>query len=110
MSSTMHGIIIVLICSAVTIILRAFPYIVFPEGKEIPKTVRYLSEVFPGAVIGMLIIYCLKDVSITKSPFGLPELIAIAATALLHIFRKNTLLSVLSGTIIYMLLVQFVFV
>ncbi len=109
MSSTVHGIIIVLVCSAVTIILRAFPYIVFPEGREIPKTVKYLSDVFPGAVIGMLIIYCLKDVSITSAPFGMPELIAIAITALLHILRKNTLLSVLSGTVIYMILIQFVF-
>ena len=110
MNDTLHCILIVLICSLATIILRYFPFIIFPDGKEIPKTVSHLSAVFPGAVIGMLIIFCLKDVNVTAFPFGLPELIAVVFTGVLHLLFKNTLLSILIGTISYMLLVQFVFV
>ncbi len=110
MNDTLHCILIVAICSLVTIALRLIPFIIFPDGKKIPRIVSRLSNLFPGAVIGMLIIFCLKDVSVSTFPFGLPELIAVLFTGFLHIAFKNTLLSVLLGTVSYMLLVQLVFI
>ena len=89
--------------------LRFLPFLLFPSGKKTPAFVTYLGKVLPFAMIGLLVVYCLKDVSVFSGSHGLPELIAIAAVVVLHVWRRNTLLSVASGTICYMLLVQFVF-
>ena len=83
---------------------------VFPKGKPAPRIVAYLGKVLPCAVMGLLVVYCLKDVQPAAAPYGLPQLIAVAATAGLHVWKKNTLLSVGVGTVLYMLLVQLVFV
>lgn len=88
---------------------RCIPFLFFPKGKEIPAIIRYLGDVLPPAVIGMLVIYCLKSVSITSFPFGLPELLAVAAVILLHVWKRNNLLSIGVGTVLYMFLVQVVF-
>ena len=92
-----------------TLITRFLPFIVFPAGKPTPKFVKYLGRVLPPAVFGMLIIYCLKNVSIFTVSHGIPELIAIAVTAGLHLWKRQMLLSIAGGTIVYMLLVQLVF-
>lgn len=92
-----------------TLITRFLPFIVFPAGKPTPKFVKYLGRVLPPAVFGMLIIYCLKNVSIFTGSHGIPELIAIAVTAGLHLWKRQMLLSIAGGTIVYMLLVQLVF-
>ncbi|MBR9941803.1 branched-chain amino acid transporter permease [Lachnospiraceae bacterium Marseille-Q4251] len=89
-------------------VTRFLPFIVFPEGKEPPKAVRYLGGKLPYAVIGLLVVYCLKDAP-ASSTHGLPEAIAILFVGLLHKWKKNTLLSIAGGTILYMLLVQMVF-
>ena len=101
--------IIVLMVSLGTMSMRFLPFIVFPAGKPTPKYIQYLSKVLPGAVFGMLVIYCLKDVSFLSSPHGVPELISIGVTVLLHLWRRQMLLSMAGGTIVYMLLVQLVF-
>lgn len=88
---------------------RAIPFLVFRSGKEIPEVVKYLGKVLPPAVIGMLVIYCLKKVSVVSFPFGLPELIAIAAVILLHVWKRNNLLSIGVGTVLYMFLIQVAF-
>ena len=71
--------------------------------------ILYLGKVLPCAVMGMLVVYCLKDVAFLQAPFGLPELIGIVVVALLHLWKRNSLLSIGVGTVAYMLLVQFVF-
>ena len=109
MNQTIHAVLLVGVMSAGTILLRFLPFLLFPSGKKTPAFVTYLGKVLPFAMIGLLVVYCLKDVSVFFFFLGLPELIAIAAVVVLHVWRRNTLLSVASGTICYMLLVQFVF-
>lgn len=92
-----------------TILTRFLPFLVFPEGKPVPKYVRYLGKVLPPAVFGLLIIYCLKNVSIFSGSHGIPELISILLVVVLHLWKRQMLLSIAGGTICYMLLVQFVF-
>ena len=82
---------------------------VFPKGKEIPSIVRYLGKVLTPAVIGMLVVYCLKSVSVVRFPFGIPEFIAVFVTAALHVWKRNNLLSIGTGTVLYMFLIQVVF-
>lgn len=91
-----------------TMLTRFLPFLVFPEGRKPPAVITYLGTVLPYAVIGLLVVYCLKDAVFT-SWHGLPELIAIAFIVVLHKWRKNTLLSIAAGTILYMVLVQNVF-
>ena len=102
----------VLIVAAVSVgtqITRWLPFWLFPENKEPPAVVTYLGKVLPPAMMGLLVVYCLKGVSWTAAPHGAPELIAIAAVALLHKWRGSVLLSIAGGTVLYMLLVQVVF-
>lgn len=92
-----------------TVITRFLPFAVFSENKETPKFVAYLGKFLPSAVFGMLIVYCLKDVSILQGSHGLPELIAILLTAGVHLWKRQMLVSIAVGTIGYMLLIHFVF-
>ena len=92
-----------------TMLTRFLPFLLFPAGKPTPKAVHYLGSVLPGAVFGLLVVYCLKNVSLFTGSHGLPELISIALVVLLHLWKRQMLLSVAGGTACYMLLVQFVF-
>lgn len=92
-----------------TVLTRFLPFLVFPDGKETPPYLKYLGKVLPAAVFGLLIVYCLKNVSITDGRHGLPELIAVTATAGVHIWKRQMLISIAVGTVLYMLLIQFVF-
>ena len=92
-----------------TIITRFAPFLLFPETREQPKTVIYLGRVLPPAMMGLLVVYCLKGITLLRAPYGLPELIAILVTAVLHRWRGNALLSICLGTMVYMFLVQKVF-
>ena len=91
-----------------TMVTRFLPFLIFPEGKEPPEFIQYLGKVLPYAVIGLLLIYCLKDVP-GSGTYGIPEFLAIVFIVLLHRWKKNILLSIGGGTVFYMLLVQFVF-
>nr|WP_294679084.1 AzlD domain-containing protein [uncultured Blautia sp.] len=91
-----------------TMVTRFLPFLIFPEGKEPPAIITYLGTVLPYAVIGLLVIYCLKDVP-GSGTGGIPEIIAILFIILLHRWRKNTLLSIAGGTVLYMVLVQTIF-
>ena len=93
-----------------TMTTRFLPFLIFPEGKEPPAVITYLGTVLPYAVIGLLVVYCLRSVSWLSVPHGAPELIAIAAVAGLHLWKRNVLLSIAGGTVLYMVLVQAVFV
>ncbi len=105
-----RSVIIIVLVAVTTLATRAIPFILFPEGKEIPKAVQYLGKVLPPAVIGMLVVYCFKSMDITSAPFGIPEIIAGVVVALLHVWKRNNLLSIGVGTVLYMALVQYVFV
>lgn len=110
MASTPVSVGIVAAVALVTLCTRALPFFLFRNHAEMPKFVLYLGNVLPFAVMGMLIVYCLKAASVLTYPFGLPELIAVGAVVLLHRWKRNTFLSVGTGTILYMLLVQFIFI
>lgn len=100
---------LVAIMSLVTIALRFLPFLIFGENRKKPEIVTYLGKVLPYAIMGMLVVYCLKGISFVEAPHALPELLSCAAVVLLHLWKRNTLLSIGGGTICYMLLVQFVF-
>ena len=93
-----------------TMATRFLPFLLFPASKPTPRYVQYLGRVLPYAVMGLLLIYCLKEVRITAWPYGIPELIGLAVTAALPLWRKNMLLSIAAGTVLYMALVQVVLV
>lgn len=99
----------VAIIAAATILTRFLPFWIFPEGRRRPAWLSRLSLSLPYAVIGLLVVYCLRGVSVTAYPFGIPEGIAIGAIVLLHIWKRSTLLSIGGGTLLYMVLVQAVF-
>lgn len=91
------------------IITRFTPFLLFPESKEPPKVIVYLGKVLPPAMMGLLVVYCLKGVSLSEAPHGLPELIAIVVLIVLHKWKNNVLLSIGVSTVLYMVLVQLVF-
>ena len=92
-----------------TMLARFLPFLLFPAGKPTPKLVQKLGRILPAAVFGLLIVYCLKNVSFLSGSHGLPELISIALVTALHLWKRQTLLSIAAGTVCYMLLIQFVF-
>lgn len=93
-----------------TMITRFLPFIVFPAGKPTPGFIKYLGKALPGAVFGLLVVYCLKNVNLFTGAHGIPEAIAVSAVVALHLWKRQMLLSIAGGTIVYMLLIQFVFV
>ena len=106
----LHSALIVAVVALVTIGLRFLPFVIFSGNKQTPPFVAYLGRVLPYAIMGMLVVYCLRNTSIRTAPHGLPELISCALVAGLHLWKRNTLISIVGGTACYMLLVQLVFV
>lgn len=100
---------IVAALAAATMITRFFPFILFPPGKKIPGYVEYLGKTLPYATIGLLVVYCLKDINLAGGFHGLPEFLAVTAIVALHWWKGNSLLSIGAGTVLYMALVQLVF-
>ena len=103
----MNAAILIAVMAIVTMLLRFLPFMIF--RKDTPEYISYLGQVLPAALIGMLVIYCLKDTSFMEAPHGLPELISAGIVVALQAWKRNSLLSILSGTVIYMLLVQLIF-
>ena len=108
--TTVQVLAIILAVSLGTQITRWLPFLLFPESKQPPKVVLYLGKVLPPAMMGLLVVYSLRNTDILSGSHGLPEAIAVTVTAGLHLWRRSTLLSILAGTAVYMLLVQLVFV
>ena len=104
-----HGIAIIIVVALCTFLTRALPFWLFGGKKELPLMVQYLGKVLPPAIMIILVIYCLKTINIFAGNRGIPEFLAIGLVAALHIWKKNTLLSIGAGTVFYMLLVQVVF-
>lgn len=98
------------IMAVITAALRFIPFLVFGGGKKTPHIITKLGEMLPYAVIAMLVVYCLKGVTLFSYPYGLPEFISIALVALLHLWKGNTLISMIAGTACYMVLIQVIFV
>ena len=108
-STTTQALIIALAVTAGTMVTRFLPFLLFPDSRPVPKIVTYLGRTLPAAMMGLLVLYCLRNVSIVEAPHGLPELISIAVLAALHLWKRNVLLSIGVGTALYMVLVQVVF-
>ena len=108
-ASTARDILIIAAMVAGTVLTRFLPFLIFPEGKDTPRFIDYLSSTLPFATIGLLVVYCLRDIHPTAYSFGIPELLAVAVIVLLHRWKGNSLLSIGIGTILYMILVQVVF-
>lgn len=105
----LHAAAVIAVIALVTAGLRFLPFLIFGENRKTPPLITYLGQVLPYAIMGMLVVYCLKGVTLTAAPFGIPEVIGCAVVAGLHVWKRNTLLSIGAGTVCYMLLVQFVF-
>lgn len=105
-----ESIITIIMVIIATVITRFLPFIIFPDNKTPPRYIQYLGKVLPSAIMGLLIVYCLKDINILSGSHGLPEFISILCITVFYMWKKNTVLSILLGTIIYMVLVQLVFV
>lgn len=98
------------VCTAATMLTRFLPFLIFSsKEQQPPEVVRYLGRVLPAAIFGMLIVYCLKGVTLFSGSHGIPEALALLATIALHKWKRQTLLSVAGGTFCYVLLVQLVF-
>ena len=105
----MHDIAMLVVIALVTMATRFLPFLVFGGKRKVPPLSTYLGKVLPFAIMGMLVVYCMKDVKPLQFPYGIPELLGCLLVAVLHLWRRNTLLSIGAGTVFYMLLVQFVF-
>ena len=105
----MHDVLLVAVVALVTIGLRFLPFMIFSGRKTTPPFVAYLGRVLPYAIMGMLVVYCLRNIQLFSAPHGAPEFIACAAVVLLHLWKRNSLLSIGAGTVFYMILVQVVF-
>ena len=110
MSPAIHAVLAIAVMAVVTFLTRALPFLLFDRGGNPPKLVLYLGRVLPPAIIAMLIVYCLRNMSFDAAANWAPALIASVAVVALHLWRKNNMLSIVGGTILYMVLVQAVFV
>ena len=105
----MHDVWMIVVAVLVTAATRFIPFLIFRKKESTPAIMTYLGQVLPCAIMGMLVVYCMKDVSFLTAPYGIPELLGCLAVALLHLWKRNSLLSIGAGTVFYMLLVQLVF-
>lgn len=107
--NNLHAALIVTIAALITTALRFLPFLIFRKNRKTPPMIQHLGQVLPYSIMGMLVVYCLKGVSFLSAPYGLPEVISCGVVAALHIWKRNTLISIGAGTVCYMLLVQTVF-
>ena len=105
----MHDVLLIVVAVLVTAATRFIPFLIFRKKESTPAIITYLGQVLPCAIMGMLVVYCLKDIQLLSTPFGVPELIGCAVVAVLHIWKRNSILSIGVGTVCYMILVQLVF-
>ena len=104
----LHTALMIAVMAIITALLRFLPFWIFGENRKTPPLITYLGQVLPYAIMGMLVVYCLKDVSLLSTPFGIPELLGCTCVAGLHVWKRNTLLSIGGGTVFYMLLIHFI--
>ena len=109
MSNNAHAILLILTMTAGTMATRFLPFLLLGDKRQTPPFIAYLGKVLPYAIMGMLVVYCLKGVSLTEISSVLPAVLGVGITAVLHLWKRNTLISIIGGTAVYMLLVQLVF-
>ena len=107
--NTTYVLAVLLVMAAVTLLTRALPFLLFGRSDKQPRIILYLGRVLPPAIIAMLVVYCLKGVSFAAAADWVPALIASAVVVALHVWKKNNMLSIVGGTVVYMILVQAVF-
>lgn len=107
--TVIQGIITIVAVVAGTMLTRFLPFLVFPESKRPPRVVEYFGRVLPYAMTGLLVVYALRNTPVTSGSHGIPELISCLVIVALHWWRRSMLLSIAGGTVVYMLLIQFVF-
>ena len=105
----MNEVLMIVVIVLVTMATRFIPFLLFGGKGKTPAVITYLGTVLPCAIMGMLVVYCMKDVAFLQAPFGIPELLGCAIVAALHIWKRNSLLSIGVGTVAYMLMVQLIF-
>lgn len=105
-----YTLIAILVVAAVTFGTRVAPFILFGKNKTTPRYIVYIGKYLPPAVIAMLIIYCLRNINLSEFPFGIPEAIGIVTVAILHMWKRNNLISIIGGTAMYMVAVQLIFI
>lgn len=110
MTDNMYTLIMVGVIALVTMALRFLPFIIFSGKRKMPKAMQYLGGVLPGAIMGMLVVYCFKSTVVLSWPYALPEIIAGTVVVGTYLWKKNVLISIGIGTILYMCLVQLVFI
>lgn len=101
---------IIIVVALGTMLTRTLPFIIFNDSSKKPASIDYLGKVLPYSIMAMLVVYCLKDINFFNSNHGLPEIIAVFITIIVHLFKNNTLLSIIVGTISYMICVQLIFI
>ena len=106
MNHTIYAFLVILVIALVTALLRFLPFLVFNGKRTIPKVIQYLGSVLPYAIMAMLVVYCLKEVSFVKYANWLPEFISVLGVVVLHVWKRNTLFSIIGGTACYMLLIR----
>ncbi len=105
----MHDVLLIVVATLVTMSTRFLPFLIFGENRKTPPIITYLGQVLPFAIMGMLVVYCMKDVTFLSAPFGIPEILGCVIVALLHLWKRNSLLSIGVGTVCYMVMVQLIF-
>ena len=109
MVNEMHAALLIGVMAGVTIVLRSLPFVLFSKGGKMPSVVVYLGDVLPMAVMGMLVVYCLRNVALFESPFGIPEIVSTLLVVVLQVYKRNSLISIFAGTISYMVLIRVLF-
>lgn len=104
-----YALLLILTTALVTLLIRAVPFLLFGRGQKMPDAAVYLGKILPPAMMATLVVYCLRSIHLTQYPSGIAELISVAVVAGLHLWKRNTLLSIEGGTVCYMLLIQNVF-
>lgn len=110
MMNNTYPLLAIAVIAGVTALLRFLPFIIFNDKRKTPPIILWLGKMLPFAIMGMLVVYCLKNLSFIRYPYGIPEIIACGVIILLHLWKRNAILSIAGGTICYMILVQMVFV
>ncbi len=105
----MHDVMLIVVITLVTMATRFLPFLIFGEKRKTPAIITYLGQVLPFAIMGMLVVCCMKDVAFLSPPFGIPEILGCVIVALLHLWKRNSLLSIGVGTVCYMVMVQLIF-
>lgn len=101
--------VLIVVMAAVTALLRFLPFLIWNGKRKTPKVIVYLGRVLPYSIMAMLVVYCLKDISFFQKPFGIPEILASIVVILVHLWKRNTLFSIILGTAVYMILIQSIF-